>query len=75
MKVAPQEVILKITGATHQWHHREADPEFIEFEDLLVGEEGNWLTMDDGDLRLKRQTRGTFKDLLHDDNETAVMSN
>ena len=31
-------------------------------KDLLIGEEGGWLTMDDGDV----------KDPLLDDNETAV---
>ena len=74
-KVAPQEVILKTMGATHQWHQREADPKFITVKDLLVGEEGDWLTMDDGDLQLKRQTKGPFKDSLLNDNETAVASN
>ena len=39
-KVAPREVILKTMGTTHGQHQREADPEFIGEEDLLVGEEG-----------------------------------
>ena len=49
-KVAPQEVILKTMGAAHQWHQRETDPEFIAVIDLLVGEEGGWLSLDYGDL-------------------------
>ena len=61
-------------GASHQRHQREADPEFITVKDLLVGEKGDRLTIDDGDLRLKWQTRGPVKDQLLDDGKTAVAS-
>ena len=50
MKVTPQEVIVKIVGANHRQYQREADSEFVAVKDLLVREEGDWLTMDNGDL-------------------------
>ena len=58
MKVTPPEIIFKILGANQCQHHREVDLEVITIIDLLVGEEGDWLTMEDGDLWLKQHTRG-----------------
>ena len=52
-KITPQEVILKTAGATYWWHQREADPEFIVVKDMLVGKDGDWLNMDDGNLANK----------------------
>ena len=49
-KVTPQEVIFKTAGANHHQYQREADLEFVTVENLLVGEEGDWLTMDNMDL-------------------------
>ena len=73
-KVAPQEVILKTMGANHQQYQRKADPEFVMVEDLLVENKRDWPTMDDGDLRLKRQTRDPNENPLHDNDETTVAS-
>ena len=64
-----------MVGAQQCLHQREADLEIIVVNDLLVGEEGDWLTMEDGGLRLKRQTRGPMNDPLLDNNETAIASN
>ena len=75
LKVAPQELISKIVGVSHQQDQREADLEFVTVEDLLVRKEGDWLTMDDEDSRLKRQTKGKIKDPLLNNDETAIASN
>ena len=74
-KVTPQEVFFMTVGANHHQQQREPDPEFVALEDLLVGEEWDWLTMDDGVLQLKRQTRGLTDNPLFNDNETVNTSN
>ena len=58
---------------SHQ-HQREKDSEVIAVEDLLVGKKGNWLTMDDGHLKLKWQAAGLVDDPLLVDDKTTITS-
>ena len=47
-QVTSSETIFQVVDTPHHQHQREADSEFIVVEDLLVREEGDWLTMGDG---------------------------
>ena len=69
------EMVIQMVDESYHQHQRKEDSKFIVVEDHLVGKEGDWVTVDDGELKLKQQSSNQADDPPLEDKETAITSN